>query len=460
MTTPTDEQAAEIALSEFRTLARLSCGCVIAILVLRCFVIEPNHIPSGSMAPHRLGVHRDWVCSICKFLFHVGVRPDGTCPNCASFNQSAGSDRSAIVEGDRIWVDKTAFQFKTPQRYDEVVFFSPDDPLKPFIKRIAGLPGETVQIKNGDLWINNQIAKKTPDERKELSVLVFDQSFNPNRDDLNSRWQFHSRVSQDSDLIANWQVSKNGDIELDPDTDKSNQQSIFFDANYIHFCPNRQATGPVRDFLDYNGRTIAGDHVTNDLWYEVDVNLKNSTAIRLRLTNETLNIVCELQSNTTMESSILRINDELVTPQWTPIKSQLFRQNEWNKFEFSCVDQQLQLLLNGKNIIEPFNLEPFTHRRPDELLRNSPAGISFNGSASLRHFRLYRDIYLTERTADNPVMGHGVANPVQIPSDGYFVLGDNSGFSIDSRFWKNSPVLPSTAIIGKTLENRFTQKPK
>ena len=55
---------------------------------------------------------------------------------------------------ERILVDKIAYQFHTPQRGDIIIFQPPITSTVPFIKRVIGLPGEIVQIKNGTVYIH------------------------------------------------------------------------------------------------------------------------------------------------------------------------------------------------------------------------------------------------------------------------------------------------------------------
>ena len=56
---------------------------------------------------------------------------------------------------DYLIVDAISYKFKEPQRGDVVVFKYPYDDKRYFIKRIIGLPGETIKINNGKLSIND-----------------------------------------------------------------------------------------------------------------------------------------------------------------------------------------------------------------------------------------------------------------------------------------------------------------
>ena len=58
------------------------------------------------------------------------------------------------MQGDRIFGNRLAYVMTDPKRYDIIIFKYPDDTSKTFIKRIIGLPGETVEIKDGNVYIN------------------------------------------------------------------------------------------------------------------------------------------------------------------------------------------------------------------------------------------------------------------------------------------------------------------
>jgi signal peptidase I len=77
----------------------------------------------------------------------------------------SGSMRPTILEGDRIFVNKLAYDLKVPfttwrlaewgnpQRGDIVVFFSPHDGTR-LVKRVIGLPGDTIELRNNHLVLN------------------------------------------------------------------------------------------------------------------------------------------------------------------------------------------------------------------------------------------------------------------------------------------------------------------
>ena len=76
-----------------------------------------------------------------------------------AFKIPTGSMRPTLIEGDRILVNKFIYKFKEPERGDVIVFVSPEDKKKDFIKRLVGLSGENIEISNGTILINNKAVR-------------------------------------------------------------------------------------------------------------------------------------------------------------------------------------------------------------------------------------------------------------------------------------------------------------
>ena len=66
----------------------------------------------------------------------------------------SGSMENTIMTGDRVVGNRLSYLTKDPERYDVIIFKYPDDESQLFIKRIIGLPGETVEIRDGKVYIN------------------------------------------------------------------------------------------------------------------------------------------------------------------------------------------------------------------------------------------------------------------------------------------------------------------
>jgi signal peptidase I len=166
---------------------------VLAFL-FRTFEAEAFVIPTGSMAPTLMGRHKDVVCDQCGYQFQVSASDEvdqrtnqpngmevitGTCPMCRHtmyIGRNNGIGKSyPSYKGDRILVAKFPYQFTEPERWDVVVFKYPLGAQTNFIKRAVGLPGETIRITHGDIFVRqpgeeqSTIARKPP--RKILAML-------------------------------------------------------------------------------------------------------------------------------------------------------------------------------------------------------------------------------------------------------------------------------------------------
>jgi signal peptidase I len=111
-----------------------------------------------------LVIFKGWICPIFIALIVAGSFKSAI----ADWNTvPSGSMKPTIVEGDRILVNKLAYDLKipfttkhiaewgAPQRGDIVVFYSPADG-KRLVKRVVGLPGDTIAMENNRLFINNK----------------------------------------------------------------------------------------------------------------------------------------------------------------------------------------------------------------------------------------------------------------------------------------------------------------
>jgi signal peptidase I len=61
---------------------------------------------------------------------------------------------STIMTNDRVVAFRLSYLFSEPSRFDIIVFRNPDDPDVLYIKRIVGMPGETIMIENGNVYID------------------------------------------------------------------------------------------------------------------------------------------------------------------------------------------------------------------------------------------------------------------------------------------------------------------
>lgn len=73
-----------------------------------------------------------------------------------AFKIPSGSMESTLLIGDHILVNKFLYRFTSPKRFDVIVFRYPWDEKRDFIKRVIGLPGDHIQIRNRQIVVNNE----------------------------------------------------------------------------------------------------------------------------------------------------------------------------------------------------------------------------------------------------------------------------------------------------------------
>lgn len=117
---------------------------IVAVFVIRWGLFETYSIPTGSMEPTLHGDPRAWRGD------RVGV--------------------NKLVYGPRVpFTNHRLFRLGEPQRWDIVVFNTPQENAvhKRLIKRVVGLPGERIYIKDGQIWVNGQ-PMEPPDELRYI----------------------------------------------------------------------------------------------------------------------------------------------------------------------------------------------------------------------------------------------------------------------------------------------------
>ena len=127
----------------YENIKTLSGALIIAILI-RSLLIQPFYIPSSSMEPTLLIGDRIFVS---KYTY-------GYSKHSFPFSPSFSNNR---------------FFSKMPERGDLVVFKTPADNRTDYIKRLIGLPGDTIQFINGDLYINEKIVSR--EKTKNFSLI-------------------------------------------------------------------------------------------------------------------------------------------------------------------------------------------------------------------------------------------------------------------------------------------------
>jgi signal peptidase I len=176
-------RAGLVFLTELIASAGIGYGLAIGI---RAVAFEAFIEPSNSMAPTILGNHSSLICANCAFSYAI-TQSDGPdrwprdsmnaiCPHCGFSNALAPS--TPIFSGDRFLVDK----LRAPQRWDCVVFWAPNPPNPPntlYVKRLIGLPGETISLAGGHVFVDGKLVRRDLATASDLWRPTCDTRFTP-----------------------------------------------------------------------------------------------------------------------------------------------------------------------------------------------------------------------------------------------------------------------------------------
>ena len=429
------------------TIESIAVAVILAFL-FRAFVAEAFVIPTGSMAPTLQGRHMDVVCSECDSPYRTGasIENDGhgevlgtTCPICR-FPMKLDKERDPnqrSFNGDRILVSKFAYEIGEPKRWDVIVFKYPGNAKQNYIKRLVGLPNETVEIRHGDIYAQVeqdgaegaegfQIVRKPPHKLLAMLQVVDDTRYRADeliRVGWPKRWQDWSNPAAPA-----WhQRSDGGGFE----TDAADGGEAWM--RYRHVVPRiedwddilsgriprRLADGQVQgqlitDYYAYNdsieGYRYAkaiGMHWVGDLAVlakGVEV-LGSQGAVLLDLVKGGVHYTCRIDVATGEATlsidggqQVFRREDgvEVVNPRGaTRIRGP-------GKYDlrFSNCDDQLLLWVNGR-LIEfdgPTTYDPDRHAKPKWSPRDAgdlePVGFGAEGVAvRVNRLQVLRDVY-------------------------------------------------------------------
>lgn len=191
--------------SVFREYVEAIVIAILLALFIRTFVIQAFKIPSGSMKPTLLvGDH----ILVNKFIYGIKIP----------------------------FTDKTLIHISSPKRGDIVVFAYPVDPSKDFIKRVIGLPGDSIRIENKHVYVNGKLlndpyavhsdqnilpASVSPRDNMATLVVPAHKLFvmGDNRDEsYDSRfWKFVDMSElKGKAFIIYWSWNSNGKLALNP----------------------------------------------------------------------------------------------------------------------------------------------------------------------------------------------------------------------------------------------------
>ena len=210
------------------TIEAVAIAFILAF-VFKTFEAEAFVIPTGSMAPTLYGRHKEVTCTGCGMPYTVGasqevfqdsgiINPAGrvessTCPNCRFRNEVLNDP---VFNGDRIVVNKQISDFR---RFDVVVFKNPEEPYVNYIKRLVGLPSETIQFRQGDVYVRAEgeseatiRRKDDPATQRDIQLLVYDDKYPPQPlldNGLEERW-VPSTYTPSEKKMGGWPLREGG----------------------------------------------------------------------------------------------------------------------------------------------------------------------------------------------------------------------------------------------------------
>ncbi len=422
------------------------------------------------------------------------------CPNCNHVNRNlevrdGPGAKSPPEKGDRILVLKWPFDLGgkglDPARWDVIVFKDPSDGTTNFIKRCAGLPNEVLAVIDGDVY-TVPAAELSPETRAEfdkqihqkymLTSLQEEGVLTPISDaafaELDKKFKI-ARKTPEAQKVLWFPVYDN---DHPPRTLESYQPHWLAALNErsgwnvagttLRYDPTDQ---PV-DYVVFTGKEIRAGNSYNinsgnvplvsDQRMRFVVNPHDGQgAVRARLTKWRRNF----WANIYMDGRITLSEGEEPTPDSGPFmasaKLPAFQPGKPFAVEFENLDYRLAIRVDGSEVVtsssdpkSPAYYAPnvtLLRRSLPEAIPTPPRIYGEGGSFELTHLILERDEYYYHEAIRGPVLhslrwaprlGWGSAiTPILLRENEYFMLGDNTAASKDSRLWD---------VVGPHLRSR------
>lgn len=397
----------------------------------------PAIVEGDSMAPTVCGEHLLVSCVECQYEFKservAKANLKLTCPNCGY--REIKVEEARVVGAAK--VELVPF-VRFPRRWDIVGFELPAEAKSATgIKRIVSLPGETINIRDGDIYADDRILRKSWELQKEVRIPVFDSKFNAITPfDNTNRFQFANET-------FGWSV-RDSELRFVSGDEGPNWLEYIHWRNFLR-NGDRNEEFPIEDSYGFNQQTVRELNTTRDLMIELDVEFENDSTMMLQFQRGSSELNFEITKSDKAFSLAWRGET-----QRKPLvyQSSLPHDLPGGLIEFSSFDRAVMLRINGTPVFELREDET----EPAGLVEVARAKDVFRigggkGAFKVRRFRLWRDIhYLTAPAGFEPP-----ANlKLTAGSDEYILLGDNSPKSLDSRTWKK-PGIPRSKLIGRLV---------
>ena len=426
--------------------------------------------------------------------------PAARCPNCGHVTRLVQGDgaqttydpRYPSFSGDRILVNKFAYDFSEPRRWDVVVFKYPEEAKTNYIKRLVGLPGETLSIIGGDIWTSRAadaapaIARKPPATMRAMLQCVHDsRHVSPElvRAGWPRRWCDWSPPGIDA--AVRWTTPDDGRTFAV----EAAGAAVPATLRYRHLVPTaedwqavergepvatRAKPGLVDDFQPYNA-IATRPHWVGDLAIEFGLEVARHTdgrvAVDLVEAGRVHRCTFDLATGTATLAPAGGAEpgtgglDATAPRAATPVKGA----GSW-RILFANVDDELSLFVNDRRMA--FDRPTTWSQPPAEVAGTRPAlveavpgtaepsdlapvGITaLAADVQVRNLRLLRDTYYIGAVDVGARPGEILEEDrleFALEADQFFVLGDNSAASKDSRLWLEGHHVDRELLIGRAL---------
>lgn len=350
---------------------------------------------------------------------------EAICSNCGTHFKNRVSSGlwpfGSVSRGDRILVDKFSYKFTRPERFSVIVFKYPVKPSDNYIKRLIGLPGDEIDVKNGHIYANGKIARKPADVRAECWIPVFESRYvekDPGGDDFG---EGRARALREEGGLFAPTPDKKGFIL---------KKSLGADPAWLVY--NRE----IKDWNAYNETnsfTRGGRELEGDLRVAFDVTLGAPGVVALaRLSDDE----AEFQVEVSDGKAVIRRGAEEVAS--LPVRFPILKSH---KIDFGRADGLVTLDIDGARVLA-HEYDP----QDEGPTKRSEVRIGVKGGdyATFHEVSVYRAVYYLPR-----IMGAAAhLFPYHVPEGQYFCMGDNSSNSTDSRVWGT---VPEGYIVGRAF---------
>lgn len=441
----------------------------ILAFVFRAFVLEAFRIPTGSMADTLMGDHFQIACTECGYRYEYNfnpyiaknyrttaglyrLMPSPRCPSCGYYeNPNTSVPKS---NGDRILVFKCLYQFVEPKRWDVIVFKNPTEPGINYIKRLIGKPGETVEIIDGDIYIDDVLQRKPAKVQDEMWMCVYNNNYQPVRKNENrfNGHIWHQPFTNNTGSQWKYNPAEPTKFTLAGLPEKTN--ILFYDTTKGNDFKAVYGYGDPRyyDNIPYCSDLMMKYYAKFDAAQSsVGIGLsKYETLYKAYVDSAGLMI-------------IEKVNAAGATTELAKAEVSLPAEGKSFFVKFANVDHQLVFEVENEKLV--YDMGTNKDDAGQRLTETEPKALIFGtGSLTLDSVALYRDINYLSIRPDNqqPVDRAGEGNPFTLGEDEFFAMGDNSPDSADSRLWSSEGlgnngknyrmgVVPRDYLVGKAF---------